>query len=263
MRLYLEVARSTARRLTAYRGATFAGVFTNTVFGFLLAYVLMAVFRERPEAGGWDATDAITFVFVTQGLLMSVGMFGDLEMAERVRTGDVAVDLSRPYDFQGWWAATAYGQAAFHALFRGVPPVVVGGLAFDLRLPGEAWVWPAFLASVVLAVGVGFAWGFLLQLSVFWILDVRGPVQIGWVTANILSGMLVPLVLLPDGFEGVARVLPFASMIQVPVEVFLGKSRGLDLVAALAVQAAWIVVLTLAGRAVLARAERRVVVQGG
>ena len=31
--------------MSTYRGATFAGVFTNTVFGFILAYVLLAVFR--------------------------------------------------------------------------------------------------------------------------------------------------------------------------------------------------------------------------
>jgi viologen exporter family transport system permease protein len=161
MRLYWEVGRSTVRRLTAYRGATFAGVFTNTVFGFLLTYVLLAVFRERPEIGGYDATDAVTYTFVAQGLIMAVGMFGDLEMALRVRTGDVAIDMFRPYDFQAWWAATAFGRAAFYAVFRGLPPVLVGALAFDLRMPAEAWVWPAFFVSVVLAVGVGFAWGFL------------------------------------------------------------------------------------------------------
>src|SRR5688500_8900772 len=103
VRLYYEVARSTFRRVTTYRGATFAGVVTNTVFGFILTYVLLAVFRERGTVGGFDATDAATFVFVTQGMLMVVGIFGNFEIAERIRTGDVAVDLCRPYDFQVWW----------------------------------------------------------------------------------------------------------------------------------------------------------------
>ena len=60
-RLYVEVARSTFRRVTTYRGATLAGVVTNTVCGFILAYVLLAVFRERTIVGGFDATDAVTF----------------------------------------------------------------------------------------------------------------------------------------------------------------------------------------------------------
>ena len=264
MRLYWEVARTTARRLATYRAATFAGIVTNTVFGFILSYVLLAVFRQRPDIDGFDAVDAVTFTFVVQGLLMVVGIFGtDYEQAERVKTGEVALDLSRPYDYQGWWAAVAYGKALFYCWARGIPPFVVGALALDVRLPDQPWVWPAFLASVVLAVGVAFGWGFLLQLSAFWIVDVRGPNQIGWVAAHFLSGMFVPLFLFPDGAERVVRVLPFASMMQLPAEVFLGRHAGLDLLGVYAIQAAWLVALVAAGRLVMARAVRKVVIHGG
>jgi ABC-2 type transport system permease protein len=263
VRLYWEVARTTARRMATYRGATFAGIVTNTVFGFILSYVLLAVYRERPHAGGFDAVDAVTFTFVTQGMLMVVGIFGNRELADRIKTGEVAFDLCRPYDFQGWWAAVAYGRAVFYAWARGIPPFLLGALAFDVRLPASPWTWPAFVAGAALAVGVAFAWGFLLQLSAFWIIDVRGPVQLGWVTAQFAGGTFLPLVLFPDGVERLARALPFASMMQLPVEIFLGKHQGLDLLVVYATQAAWLAVLVAAGRLVLARAVRRVVVHGG
>lgn len=249
--------------MTTYRGATFAGIVTNTVFGFILSYVMLAVFRERPEIGGFDAVDAVTFVFVTQGLAMSVGMFGEDEMAQRVKTGEVAIDLCRPYDYQGWWAGVHYGKALFFSWARGVPPFVIGALALDIRLPGDPWTWPAFALAVILAIGVAFAWGFLLQSTAFWIIDVRGPVQLGWVLAMFLSGMMMPLVLFPDGLQQVLRILPFASLIQLPVEVFLGKHTGIDLAATYATQAFWLLALVLAGRLVLVRAVRRVVVHGG
>ena len=264
MRLYWEVARTTARRLATYRAATFAGVVTNTVFGFILSYVLLAVFRQRPEIDGFDAVDAVTFTFVVQGMLMVVGVFGDgNEQAERVKTGEVALDLCKPYDYQGWWAAVAYGRALFYSWARGIPPFVVGALVLDVRLPEHLWLWPAFLASVALAVGVAFGWAFLLQLSAFWILDVRGLTQLGWVTAQFLSGTFVPLFLFPDGAERIVRALPFASIVQLPVEVFLGRHTGLDLLGVYATQAAWLVALAAAGRLVLSRAVRKVVVQGG
>jgi ABC-2 type transport system permease protein len=264
VRLYWEVARTTARRLATYRAATFAGVVTNTVFGFILSYVLLAVFRQRPDIDGFDAADAVTFTFVAQGMLMVVGIFGnDYEQAERVRTGEVALDLCRPYDYQGWWAAVAYGKALFYWWARGIPPFVVGALVLDVRLPEHLWVWPAFAASAALAVGVAFCWGFLLQLTAFWILDVRGPAQLGWVTAQFLSGTFVPLFLFPDAAERIVRALPFASMMQLPVEVFLGRHAGLDLLAVVATQASWAIALAAVGRAVLARAVRKVVVQGG
>jgi ABC-2 type transport system permease protein len=249
--------------MATYRGATLAGIFTNTVFGFLLASILRAVFRENASIGGFDSIDAVTFTFVAQGLAMPVGVFGNTEMAERILTGEVAMDLCRPYDYQGWWGAVAYGRAAFYALARGLPPFLAGALAFHLRLPDTWWTWPTFLLSVVLAVGVGFAWGFLLQLTAFWITDVRGPAQLGWVAAQFLSGMFIAIVLFPAWLEAAARVLPFASMIQIPAEVFLGKHRGADLLWVLAIQAAWLAALLLAGRAVLTRAVRKLVVLGG
>jgi ABC-2 type transport system permease protein len=263
VRLYVEVARSTFRRVTTYRAATVAGVVTNTVFGFILAYVLLAVFRQRGTVGGFDATDAVTFVFVTQGMLMVIGIFGNFEMAERIRTGDVAIDLSRPYDFQAWWLAVHYGKAPFYFLFRGLPPFVFGALVFHLRLPPNAPTAAAFVVSVVLAVGVAAAYGFIIQSFAFWLLDIRGPSQVGWIVAQFFAGTYVPLVLFPSWLEPIARALPFASMIQLPVEVFLGKHPGADLLGVYALQAAWLAALVAVGRVLLARATHRLVIQGG
>lgn len=264
MRLYWEVARATARRMSTYRAAALAGVVTNTAFGFIVAYVMLAVFRERPEIDGFDALDAVTLVFVGQGLYpLTVGSMGHAELAERIKSGEVAVDLSRPYDLQAWWAAVAAGRAFHMGLSRGLVPVAVGAVVVGLRWPDSAGVWALFLVSVGLAAAVAFAWGFLLQLSAFWILDVRGPYQIGWLAAQFLSGLHVPVVVFPDGLEAVVRALPFVALVQLPVELFLGKHSGVGALGVLLVQVGWLAVLLLAGRLVLARAVQRVVVHGG
>ena len=264
MRLYWEVARATARRMSTYRTAALAGTFTNTVFGFLLAFVMVAVFRERRDIGGFDSLDAVTLVFVGQGLYpLTMGSITQAEIADRIKSGEVAVDLSRPYDFQSWWAAVAAGRAFHLGLSRGVVPVVAGGIVMGLRWPDSVGVWVLFLVSVGLAAAVSFAWGFLLQLCAFWILDVRGPYQIGWLAAQFLSGLHVPVVVFPDHLEAIVRALPFVALVQLPGELFLGKHSGLAAVGVLLVQVGWLVVLVLAGRLVLARAVRRVVVHGG
>ncbi len=262
MRLYVEVARRTYGRVSTYRRATVAGVFTNTIFGFLLAYVLRAVYEQRTSVGSFDVTDAVTFTFVAQGLLMPLGLFSTTEIADRIKTGDVIVDLQRPFDHQAWGAAVEYGKAGFYLLFRGIPPFVAGALVFHLRLPG-AGALCAFLGAVGLAIGISFAWRYLLQLSAFWLLDVRGPNQLGLLTAHFLCGAYVPIVFFPGWLELLCRVLPFAWMLQVPIEVWLGEHEGLELVAVYTAQVGWLLALVCIGRLVLARAVRRVVVQGG
>ena len=260
-----ELARRGYRRYAAYPGATAAGLFTNTFFGFLQAYILLAVYRSRDTIGGYDVQDAVTYVWLTQGLLSVVASFGPswIELALRVRSGDIAVDLGRPLDLQRTQLAHDAGRAAYQLAFRAAPPFVLGAILFDLTAPSNPLVWGLFAVSVALAVVVSFAIRFLVNLLSFWLTDYRGAMLLAMTVAHLLSGLIVPLAFFPEPWDTVARALPFASMLQLPVDVFVGAAQGLDVVAVLAVQLAWAVVLLALGRVVLAAGTRKLVIQGG
>jgi ABC-2 type transport system permease protein len=263
LRLGFELARRGYGRYAAYPGATWAGVFTNTFFGFLIAYTLLAVFEQRDAVGDYDARDAVTYTWLAQGMLMTIYLWGWFEVALRVRSGDVATDLQRPLDFQGYWLAQDLGRAAYHALFRGVPPFVLGALVFDVLVPGNPLVWLAFLASVTLAVVTSFAFRFLFNLAAFWLLDYRGPGVLAMVASTFFSGQIVPIAFFPHWLAVLAWALPFAAMVQAPIEIWLGHAEGLELLGLIALQAFWAGALLLVGRAVLAAGMRKLVIQGG
>jgi ABC-2 type transport system permease protein len=263
MRLYWEVALRGFRRYATYRGATVAGVFTNTTFGFMRAYVYLALFAARPEVGGFDVRDTLTYTFATQGMLMVAYIWGWWEVALTIRSGDVVTDLSRPLDYQFYWLAQDLGRATYHAIFRGIPPFVIGALVFDLRLPAHPATWLLFVLSMYLAVCVSFAMRFMVNLSAFWLLDYRGVGGLMAAAWTFLSGFAVPLAFFPDGLRQVAWALPFAGFVQIPVEIFLEKGTAVEIVGMLGMQAGWAAVLLLAARAMLGAATRKVVIQGG
>jgi ABC-2 type transport system permease protein len=264
MRLYWEIARRGFRRYAAYRSATLAGAFTNTVFGVLRCYILLAVFTQRTHVGDLSASDAVTFSLLAQSTLMVTALFaGGTEIALRIRTGDIVSDLYRPVDFQRYWLAHDTGRAVYQASWRALPPFVVGALIFDVRLPHHAVTWLAFVVAMVLALLVSFGIRFLIGLSAFWLLDDRGASQLAMVVQLFLSGFLVPIQFFPHWLATVSRALPFAAMVQIPMEVFLEKHTGPALAGVFALQLGWAVALYAAGVAVLAAATRRVVIQGG
>src|SRR5687767_14129074 len=100
MGLWLRVARDAFRQMAAYPMATAAGAATNTVFGFMRASIFVAAYRSRVEIGGYDVADAVTYTFLTQGLIAAMALFGWTPVAESIRTGQVAIDLYRPLDHQ-------------------------------------------------------------------------------------------------------------------------------------------------------------------
>ncbi len=261
MRLYAWIAAYAFRRYSTYRVAALSATFTNTVFGFLRAGVLTALWHARPALGGYDVTDAVTFSFLTQALIEPVRIFGgSLDLTERIRNGDVAVDLHRPADLQGWWLADDLGRAAFAVISRGTLPMIGGALVFSLRWPSPPR-WAAFAVAVLLAMLVSFALRYVISMLIFWVHDDRGIHGIALVTAMFFSGMIIPLVAFPGPLGALAHALPWAALIQLPADVFLGKRT--DLLTVYAIQAGWAVALLATGRLLTTAARRRLVINGG
>jgi ABC-2 type transport system permease protein len=264
--LYLSVATRAFRRYSTYTAATLAGLFTNCVFGVIICYVYLALWDQQPDAGGYDASDAVTYVWLGQAMIMTVMVWGGgatNDLADRIRTGDVAIDLYRPVPLIGWYAAQDLGRSVYHLLARGVVPTLVGAALFDVRFPSSMAAWLGFLASLPLAVLVSFGLRFLVASTAFWLLDASGPNGVAFVLAAFFSGLTVPLVIFPGWTRDVVMALPWASYLQVPADIWLGKREGWDVLAGLGFGALWVAVLFGACHLVLDRATRKVVVQGG
>ncbi|MEX2314386.1 MAG: hypothetical protein WD628_01625, partial [Thermomicrobiales bacterium] len=134
MRLSVEVAKRAFARYLTYRAANVAGLITNAFFGVMISYLFIALYEQRQVEAGWTRADALTFVWVAQALLMPVFIFPWWEIALTIRSGDVVSDLSKPFDYYAFWLSQDAGRALYHALFRGLPTLVVGLLLFDIRL---------------------------------------------------------------------------------------------------------------------------------
>jgi ABC-2 type transport system permease protein len=262
MRLDWEIAKRGWRRYATYPWATAAGVFTNTIFGLLQAYILLAVYRHRTSIGGFDSRDAVTYVWLAQSMIMTVYIFSWYELAYRIRDGSITTDLLRPLDPQRYWLAYDLGRAPYHFIFRGLPPLVFGALVFRLHWPSPLDA-AAFVLSLALAVVVSFGFRFLYNSVAFWLLDFRGVITLSTGVVIFLSGMAIPLRFFPHLLRELCYALPFASVIQTPVDVWLGKRDGAALAGVIGLQLAWALTLLAIGHVVLGRATRKLVVQGG
>ena len=258
------LVRAGFRRYSAYRAAVLGGAFTNAVFGLLRASVLIAALHTRSgPIGGYDRASAVTFAWVTQALIAVVEMFIWNEIAQRVRTGDIAVDLSRPVDPQLAWAAADVGRAAAVVLPRAVPILLAGAVTTGLALPASALPYLLGAVSVTLGTLLSFACRFAVNLVAFWIVEIRGVIAFYVSVGAMLSGLVLPVTWFPPWLAALARATPFPAMLQIPADVLVGRTTGTAALAGLAVQAGWLVAAVGLGRLVLAGGRRRLVVQGG
>lgn len=172
VRTFFAFAMSGFRRHATYRQATVAAAATNSVFGFLRTYVLLAVVGAAGVAAGYDGPRLATYVWVGQGLIGVVMFWGWADLADRIRTGDVVTDLLRPIHPVISYLATDLGRAGHALLSRFLLPVLIGALVFELYLPADLVTYPLFAVSTLLAVMVSFGSRYLVNASAFWLLDI-------------------------------------------------------------------------------------------
>ncbi|VXB46563.1 ABC transporter permease [Nocardioides sp. AX2bis] len=261
---YLRLVRAGFREQSAYLLAAFGGLVANATFGLLKVAILFATVRAAGgELRGYDLAEMSAYIWLSQGLLGSVNLTGRTDMADRVRTGDVAVDFLRPLDVQAAAVATDTGRRLFALLPRGVPSVVIGALLVGMSTPGSAWTYLLGAVSVLLGIVLSCACVYLLAVVGFWIVETRGLQILYMVASGFLAGLFVPISLFPDWLHAVAVSTPFPSMMMYPVDLLSGRVEGLPALLLVAQQAAWLAAAAVLGQVLTRAGRRRLEVQGG
>lgn len=264
MRPYALLVLAGFRQQSAYRLAALAGLVANTTFGFLKVAILLATVEAAGgELNGYDAGSMAAYIWISQGLLGSVNLFGRTEVAERIRTGDVVVDFLRPLDVQGAAVATEVGRNLFALLPRGIPSVLVGALVVGMTMPTTPLPYVLGTVSVLLGITVSVTTVYLVAATGFWLVETRGVQILYMVLSGFLAGLFVPISLFPAPLLALASATPFPSMLQYPVDVLSGRAEGLAALGLVAAQVAWLVATAALGQLLTRRGRHKLEVQGG
>ena len=116
-----------------------------------VALLLASVLASGGELNGYDVGSMSAYIWISQGLLGSVNLFGRTDIAERIKDGDVAVDFLRPLDVQAASVTTEVGKSLFALLPRGIPSVAIGVLVVGMTMPTAPG--PYVLASLSVLLG--------------------------------------------------------------------------------------------------------------
>ncbi len=258
------LAKAGFRRYSTYRQATVAGIVTNSIFGFLRCFILLATAAGGGTVGGYGAPQLVAYVWIGQGLLATVGLWGDSQLSDRIRTGDVVSDLLRPMNPVATYFATDLGRAGFALITRFIGPIIVGVIAFPFYIPHRIATYPLFAASLVLAIAICFACRYVVNALSFWLMDGRGT-QIAWsLLSTLLGGLYFPLRFLPTGLAATLWIAtPFPSILQTPLDIAVERTSTRGAIGFVGVQLMWLILAFWLATTLQRRGERRLVAQGG
>jgi len=273
LRPYGAAFASRFLQMLQYRSAALAGFGTQCWWGGIKVMVLAAFYGGAATAAGAPMSlgQAVTYTWLAQGLLALLPWVGDPEVARAVRTGSIVYDRLRPVDAYALWYVRTTGWIAARVLPRVALMAAFAAVALPL-LGLQAWAWqpPAgllaavgFLLSALLALMLSGAMVMLLNVANIAALNERGINTLAMPVVVVFSGNLLPLALLPDRWQTLLLLQPLAGLLDIPVRLYFGQLAGAAALGGLALQAGWVAVLVLLGRAAMRRTLRHLEVQGG
>jgi ABC-2 type transport system permease protein len=184
-------------------------------------------------------------------------------MIKSIRSGEVASDLSRPYDYYNFWLAQDLGRSLFQLLTRGALGMLIFIVFFGASVPASLAQWMLLAISTMLALLLSFSWRFLASAMAFWTTDAVGWVRIASLGILLPTGFMIPLAFMPVWLQTLCYLTPFPGMINTPVDIYLGRATGDRALILIGLQAGWLIVLMLLGRLAAYAGRRKLTIQGG
>jgi len=249
--------------MLVYRLNFFTGILTYVIYTGGFYFLWSAVYGDRPTLGGMTAVQMTTYLVVSWMTRAFYFNNLDREIADEIRSGLVAIQLIRPYNYLLAKITSAFGEGLFRLVFWMVPGMFIASLLFPVAFSDRPATWALWILSGLLAFVVNALINALTGLISFYLNNAQGILYARSLIVDLLSGLFLPLHFYPDWFQSVVKWLPFQSIAYLPNMIFTEGIQGAEIWRALATQAAWALLLTALVGLLWRRARRFLVVQGG
>lgn len=261
-RPYLAVLGARFRVLLQYRAAAAAGFGCQLFWGLIRKMIFTAFFGSTTVGQPMTLEQTVTYVWLGQAFFGLIPFRIDHELEAMIHSGGVMYQMLRPVELYNLWLARTIANRVAPTLLKATPMVIVASIAGWIGAPTPAGL-AAFIAALAAAALLAAAFNMLMSISMFWTLAGRGISTMVGGLLFVLSGLIVPLALMPHWLQPVLNALPFRGLVDVPFRLFTGSFPPRAAPALLAHQLAWTGAMIVLGRWLMSRAVRRLVVQGG
>lgn len=240
LRYFGALLRLNVSVTVAYRGDFILMQLGNLVVPLISLLVWQAVLASG-AALPVDGQYLVAYFLLVAVVDMLTSSWVAFYLAESIRDGALNLWLVRPTSTHVNGISNNLGEKSIKVLFL-VPFVAVAAVIISLlgagdrfSLPTAVWRWLLFGLTVIIAAAIRFALDVLIGSLAFWFEDVSGFLRAMGVIIPVLSGAVVPLALLPAGWQVIGRVQPFRYLVSYPMDVLLGggTASGADFLAQL------------------------------
>ena len=214
---------------------------------------------------GFTLEEMIQYVFISQMVILISANNADNMISSDISSGNIVYSLMRPQSYILGKLFNQVGHLMFHFVFVIIPfwflLSFIGKLQFNIDPASIERIFITLL-SAFLSFFLSFFINIFIGLIAFKLMNNEGVLRIKSVIIMFLSGGLIPISYFPDSMKSIVINLPFASMVSVPTNIYLGKYNSTNILDVLLLQVTWVIVFIISSFTLYIFSIRRLSVNG-
>lgn len=223
----LALAKMQYKQYTAYKSNFY--LFTANRFVEIIVFIFIwkAIYNQTGDAGGFTVAEMITY-YVLATVIKPFVLWGiNEDIAHSIRNGKINKELLNPLTYFQYCFGINIGEMLY-GLIISITTFTVCCVVFGVIMPVNV----INFAFVIIIILLGIPITFFIQMIVgtvgFYSSSIWGMEILKNATLSIFSGIIAPITLFPNWFQGISQILPFKDLVYTPVNVWLGKISTLD-----------------------------------
>jgi ABC-2 type transport system permease protein len=231
------------------------------VVQLLAVYFLwVAVLQHQPNAFGYTSATMLTYIVGVSIIRSIVFSSKSISLQSDISSGNLNNFLIRPVNLTLYWLSRDGADKVLNLLFSVIELAVLYVLIRPPLLPPASFIHGAMaIIFVILAALLYFFFSQVISLSVFWMPEGNGWPQrfLIFVLLEFFAGGLFPLDILPQPVYQIIQHLPTAYMLNVPLQMYLGRIDISQIPFSLGIACLWLVIFYAASRFLLVKGLKK------
>lgn len=263
MKKMLALMKLTFLEKLAYIKAIWFDILGTLVSVFIYYFLWKIIFLTRDTMEGFNMAEITTYVIFSK--ILSAQFSGGINelFSTWIYDGMIGVELLRPMSLFSTLFSRRMGEFFFFLVFKASPIIIVLFVFLDAKIFVDALCLLLFAVCVLVSIGVMFCIEMIVGMLSFYTLNCYGLAFTKKALLSLLSGGIVPLFVFPDEIAKVLEFLPFAGMVSVPINIYLGKYDYVMAIYMIGIQCIWLIAFYIFAHILFQHVIKKVVVQGG
>jgi ABC-2 type transport system permease protein len=263
LRKYIRHVLCAIQETMAYRTSYFVNIISQFISYIAIFFLWRAVYAPGPTIGGMAWSDMQGYLLISLFTSALISGSSGFRVTRAIWTGNIAVELVRPVDYQRANFAITIGSGLAEGVLVAVFGVLFAVLIGFSALPTHPTTWLYFLLAMIFSFTLKFLVVYIFGLFTFWTTSGMGLFWIRQGLTDFFSGALIPLTFFPIWLQGIADWLPFRGIAFVPGTIFIEKMPEAQIFTSFVLDIVWIVGLWYLAKLIWHFAMRKVTIQGG